>query len=201
MLFFTWRTAERLNNKPFGCNKCVNMAQEFSIKCWQFLLEVSVLIWILVIYFSFSILSFFWDRVRMPYFIRFLPYKFLHDFALNPNFNNCLFFAFCQVLLFLCCLVLTCPHHRLPGNSFTWNANSSIRAHGNRSQGIHFVISKYSAIDSHCHRDLMCQWHQMGNGWVLVFNGIQIINSVWGRGDNNVFEWIPRRDLKGKFIH
>lgn len=56
VLFFTQRTAERLNNKAFGCNKCVNMAQEFYIKCWQFLLEVAGLIWIFVIFSSFSTL-------------------------------------------------------------------------------------------------------------------------------------------------
>ena len=33
VLFFTSRTVKRLNNKPFGCYKCVNMTPEFCTKC------------------------------------------------------------------------------------------------------------------------------------------------------------------------
>lgn len=184
VLFFTSRTVKRLNNKPFGCYKCVNMTLEFCTKCWRFSWRVRS--WFGFLSFLLpSPLSFFWERVRAPCFLKLWPYKFLQVSAMNLNVGNSPPFCFLSVPLFLCHTVLTCSCHRLPGDRHSppgMPAPASLLI--KKSEGVSFIIiSKIfcMAPTMRAHVSIISSGEK--HFFSLVSSGIQRIKSVWRRRD------------------
>lgn len=169
ILFFTQRTAERLNNKAFGCNKCVNMAQEFYIKCWQFFsLRLQAWFGLLSFCSSFSTLIllgegenalFYWAFALLVFFTFLSPPS-----PLNPNFNNLSPFCFLPGSLVSQPWVPTCSP------LWRWKFSPAVPVPAsipteNKGEGLTSLFQRYSEYQPQW--GLLCQWYQMGSRMFL----------------------------------
>lgn len=140
------------------------MVQEFCIKCWQFLLEVSGLIWIFC-HFSFFLYSHSSRRGwECPILLGFCLISFFTFFSpLNPKFNN--LSSFLLPTRFSCYSALG-PN--LLSSLTSWRrkfllavpVQASVLSE-NKDEGLTSLFQRYSECLPQW--DLVCQWHQTGS--------------------------------------